>query len=64
MINNYDKVRVVTDRFTAEGAAIGSVGYVIEKHSEDAYEVEVSDPSTGETIASFVARRTDLQKFS
>jgi hypothetical protein len=58
----YDRVRLVTDRFSAEGALEGSIGYVIEKYDDAALEVEVSDPLTGETVAQFVAEVADLER--
>jgi hypothetical protein len=58
----YDRVRLVTDRFAAEGAPEGSIGYVIEKYEGGALEVEVSNPQTGETVAQFVAEAADLER--
>jgi hypothetical protein len=57
----YQRVRIVTDRFAAERAPRGSVGYVIECYQDGAYEVEVSNPDTGETVAQFVANTADLE---
>ncbi|WP_290061547.1 hypothetical protein [Amycolatopsis solani] len=58
----YDRVRLVTDRFAGEGALGGSIGYVIEKYDGEAWEIEVSDPRTGETVARFVAGAADLER--
>lgn len=58
----YNRVRLVTDRFAAEGAPEGAIGYVIEKYDDGALEVEVSDPRTGETVAQFVAEGSDLER--
>ena len=60
MLELYCRVRLVTDRYSQEGAPMGSIGYVIERHSDDAYEVEVSDEQ-GTTIAQFVAQSSDLE---
>ena len=57
---NYSRVRTATDRFAAMGDPRGTVGYVIEVYSDDAFEVEVSD-SAGTTVAQFVATRADLE---
>jgi hypothetical protein len=57
----YQRVRIVTDRFAAERAPRGSVGYIIECYQDEAYEVEVSNPDTGETITQFVANAADLE---
>jgi hypothetical protein len=57
----YDRVRVVSDRFADENAPVGTLGYIIEEYDDGAYEVEVSNPATGETIAQFAARPDDLQ---
>ncbi|WP_318306971.1 hypothetical protein [Amycolatopsis solani] len=52
----------MTDRFAGEGALGGSIGYVIEKYDGEAWEIEVSDPRTGETVARFVAGAADLER--
>jgi len=54
-IEQYDRVRVITDRFLDEGAAPGTRGYVLEVYPDGNFEIEVSDQGTGETIAQFVA---------
>jgi hypothetical protein len=38
----------------------GSHGYVLELYSDGRFEVEVSDPKTGETLALVVTRRDEL----
>lgn len=55
----YSRVRFITNRFEDEGVSEGTIGYVIEIHDEDAYEVEVSD-SSGHTIALVVTAERDL----
>jgi hypothetical protein len=60
-IELYDRVRVVTPRFASQGVTPGMQGYVIEKYPDGNYEVEVSDPGTGETIALFAATPVDLE---
>jgi hypothetical protein len=61
-IEVYDRVRVVTPRFESQGVQPGMQGYVIEKYPDGNYEVEVSDPGTGETIALFAAMAADLER--
>lgn len=61
MIAHYSKVRLVTDRFSAENARKGMEGYVIEIYENGEVEVEFSNPSTGETLAQIVARESDLE---
>ena len=56
----FDRVRVVTSRLEAEGAPIGTIGYVIEAYEDGNLEVEVSD-ADGSTIVQFVARQEDLE---
>src|SRR5579859_5441738 len=46
---NYSKVRFRSDQHRANGAPEGSVGYIVEVY-DDAYEVEVTEPGTGETL--------------
>jgi len=61
-IRNYDRVRLITDRFASGGASAGSVGYVIEVRSPDAFEVEFSGPD-GTTYATVVASQCDIESF-
>lgn len=58
----YDRVRVTTDRLRGEGVPLGSVGYIIETYPDGAFEVEVSDPSTGATLALVVATPGELER--
>lgn len=60
MLPNYSCVRLLTDRYTSEGARSGDIGYIIETWNEDAYEVEFSD-NEGITVAQIVARRCELE---
>ena len=57
----YQRIRIVTDRFAAESVPRGSIGYIIECYQDGAYEVEMSNPETGETVAAFVANDADLE---
>jgi hypothetical protein len=46
---NYSKFRFRSDQHRANGAPEGSVGYIVEVY-DDAYEVEATEPETGETL--------------
>jgi hypothetical protein len=57
----YDKVRLITDRFTtSEGVAQGALGYVIEIYEDGNCEVEFSD-GDGVTYAQIVAKPEELE---
>jgi len=59
MIDNYSRVRLLTDKYRKEGAATGAVGYVIEVYDNGDCEVEFSDRD-GITFAQIVARADEL----
>lgn len=44
----------------AEGVPVGSVGYIIGKYPDGAFEVEFSDPASGQNWATIVAFAGDL----
>jgi hypothetical protein len=46
-----DEVEIVTDRFEAAGAPLGSVGVIVDDWADGSNDVEVSDPNTGEVVA-------------
>ena len=58
-LQNYTRVRLLTDVYAAEGAQRGALGYIIEVYDDGAYEVEFSHPD-GVTYAQIVAREDDL----
>ena len=60
MLENYSRIRLLTDDHQSEGAQKGSIGYIIETYPDGAYEVEFSD-SHGVNYARFVARQEELQ---
>ena len=60
MIKPYDRVRLITDQFEAQGVPRDSVGYAVEMHADGALEVEFSDPATGLNWATIVANASDL----
>jgi hypothetical protein len=57
---NYTRVRLISDRYEAEGASRGAIGYIIEMYDDGAYELEFSD-ANGITFAQIVARREDVE---
>jgi hypothetical protein len=50
-MNLYDNVILLSDQHLNEGARPGMIGYILEEYSDGMFEVEFSDPDTGETIA-------------
>jgi hypothetical protein len=60
-IRQYDRVRVVTSRFEGVGVFAGVYGYVVETYPDGEFEVEVSDPGTGETVALVTARPGEVE---
>ena len=61
MLARYCRITLVSDAYEAEGAVRGMIGYVIEVHGGGAaFEVEFSDPKTGENLASIVAAEHEL----
>ena len=54
-------VRLVNDNYRAKGAQSGDLGVILEVWENGEYEVEVSNPATGETIAWFTASESDLE---
>lgn len=60
-IDLYNRVRIVSARFAEHGVAPGTHGYVIEKYPDGNFEIEVSDPDTGETRALFAATPDDIE---
>ena len=54
----YARVRLITDKYLAEGVGNGAIGYIIEKY-KDAYEVEFSD-AQGITIAQIAVSPNEI----
>ena len=59
----YSKVRFRSDQHRANGSPEGSVGYIVEV-CDDAYEVEVTEPETGETLFLGAGPGADLDLIS
>ncbi len=60
MLENYSRVRLLTDKYQSEGASCFEVGYVIEVYPDRKYEVEFSDPN-GITTAQIVTSEEELE---
>jgi hypothetical protein len=57
-------VRLRTDRFRDAGLEVGAVGVIVENWGDGQYEVEFSDPKTGETIALLTLPAADVEVLS
>ncbi len=60
MLENYSRVRLLTDKYQSEGASCFDVGYIIEVYPDNKYEVEFSGLD-GITTAQIVADENDLR---
>jgi len=60
MIHLHDRVRIISSGFESQGIGPGTDGFVIDLYDDGNFEVEVSDPLTGETVAQFVATPSDV----
>jgi hypothetical protein len=56
----FDRVRVTTDRYAADGARLGDVGYIVEVYDDGAFEVEIS-ATDGSTVAIFAAQPDEVE---
>lgn len=56
----YHPVELVNDAHAGEGAVRGMIGYIIEDHGQGNYDVEFSDPVTGETLALLQLRADEI----
>jgi hypothetical protein len=59
-MNEFSRVRLLTDRFRTEGVSVGSIGYVIEVYDDGNLEVEFSGQQ-GITIAQIVLSPGDVE---
>lgn len=55
----YDKIKLLNNRFSHEGAACGDKGYIIEMYDDGNCEVELSDVN-GNTYAQIVVTPDDV----
>lgn len=58
-VENYTRVKLLTDSYLQDGVGIGSIGYVIEICPSEKYEVEFSDKN-GVAIAQIVVGPDDI----
>ena len=59
MLQDYDRVRLVTDFFQSSGATLYDIGYIIEVYDNGGYKIEFSD-TDGVTKAQIVAYEKGL----
>ena len=59
-LQQYSRVKLLTNRFESEGATRGDIGFIIEVYDDDNYEVEFSNAS-GISTAQIVANERDLE---
>lgn len=60
-MEQYSRIRLLTDKYKEEGVSSGDFGYIIEVYGDGNYEVEFSDGNTGITIAQIVASDEDME---
>ena len=60
-MKQYEKVRALTNDFSAEGIVAGMEGYIIEIYPDGNFEVEFSKSDTGETIALIVMKPSEVE---
>jgi len=56
----YKEVTLLTNKYEKEGALYGVKGYIIEQYADHRYEVEFSNPQTGESIAQVVVSENEI----
>jgi len=59
-LENYSRIKLLTDRFSLEGLKVGDIGYIIEIYNDNAYEIEFSD-SQGISIGQVVVYRNEFE---
>jgi hypothetical protein len=62
----FDKVRLVTDKYSSEGASKGEIGDIVEIYrgggSNVGYHVAFTNPVTGDDYALIIVRVEDVEK--
>lgn len=56
----FQKVRLLTNKYIDEGIKIGDIGYILEDHDGENFEVEFSN-NEGITIALFAFSKKELE---
>jgi hypothetical protein len=59
--SQFQQIAIATDRYASEGAARGSVGFILEIYDDGALEIEIPDRATGHTIALITAWPSEIQ---
>jgi hypothetical protein len=60
VLDNYSRIRLLTNRYREYGVPAGAIGYILEVYGHEAYEVEFSDKN-GITIAQFAVPQQDIE---
>ena len=60
VVEEASRVRMITDRFRAEGIGVGDVGSMCEHYSDGAYKIEFSDEQ-GTPYAQIIARPDEFE---
>lgn len=60
-MKEYNRVKLLTDKFKDEGVVKGNLGYIIEIYDDGNYEVEFSDSRSGITIAQIVVNPDEIE---
>ena len=60
VLEQFDRVKLISDKFKEEGLNPGMVGYILEIYPDGNLEVEFSDSSTGTTIALITLSPSDV----
>lgn len=59
-LENYTRIKLLTDRYQDHGVPKGSIGYIIEIYDTGDYELEFSRED-GTTLALFAAKPHDVE---
>ena len=62
ILENYSRVRMLTDAYQSENVHIGMVGYVIETYPDNHHEIEFSNED-GITVAQIVTRGDEIELY-
>ena len=63
-MKQFSKVRLITDKFISKRENINDIGNIIEVYPDGKFEVEFSNPETGEDYAMIVTSIDDLTKLT
>ncbi len=59
----YSRVKLLSDNYSSEGASEGAIGIIIEIYGDGPfeYEIDFSNPETGETVAQIVVSGEEIE---